>query len=140
MTDHTNTYPDLVNVEDWLNAKGYTGEAGACHQAMSLIRSQERRIAELEEEIRSDFKEATAALEAQAHRIAELEAALDNVLTGGNHLALLIGSDHPLHTASHEEAMAHYGSRDIYEIWCCWRTMMNAGPILAARAALEKKE
>jgi hypothetical protein len=48
MTDHTNTYPDLVNVEDWLNAKGYTGEAGACHQAMSLIRKQETRIAELE--------------------------------------------------------------------------------------------
>jgi hypothetical protein len=48
MTDHANTYPDLVNVEDWLNAKGYTGEAGACHQAMSLIRSQEKRIAELE--------------------------------------------------------------------------------------------
>ena len=115
MTDHTNTYPDLVNVEDWLNAKGYTGEAGACHQAMSLIRSQERRIA-------------------------ELEAALDSVLIGGNHLALLIGADHPLHTASHEEAMAHYGSRDIYEIWCCWRTMMNAGPVLAARAALEKKD
>lgn len=46
MTDHT--YPDLVNVEDWLNAKGYTGEAGACHQAMSLIRSQEKRIAALE--------------------------------------------------------------------------------------------
>jgi hypothetical protein len=47
MTGHPNTYPDLVNVEDWLNAKGYTGEAGACHQAMSLIRKQERRIAEL---------------------------------------------------------------------------------------------
>jgi len=50
MTDHTNTYPDLVNVEDWLNAKGYTGEAGACHQAMSLIRKQEKRIAEIEAE------------------------------------------------------------------------------------------
>ena len=48
MTDHTNTYPDLVNVEDWLNASGYTGEAGACHQAMSLIRKQENRIAALE--------------------------------------------------------------------------------------------
>jgi hypothetical protein len=47
MTDHTNTYPDLVNVEDWLNASGYTGEAGACHQAMSLIRKQEKRITDL---------------------------------------------------------------------------------------------
>lgn len=59
MTDHTNTYPDLVNVEDWLNAKGYTGEAGACHQAMSLIRKQELRIAELErenEELKKDLR------------------------------------------------------------------------------------
>jgi hypothetical protein len=47
MTDHTNTYPDLVNVEDWLNAKGYTGEAGACHQAMSLIRKLETQNEEL---------------------------------------------------------------------------------------------
>ena len=51
MTDHQNTYPDLANVEDWLNAKGYTGEAGACHAAMSLIRKLEARIAELEAEL-----------------------------------------------------------------------------------------
>jgi len=74
MTDHTNTYPDLVNVEDWLNAKGYTGEAGACHAAMSLIRRQEARIAELQQEVCSltrrdpdDDKDA---------RISELKAAL----------------------------------------------------------------
>jgi hypothetical protein len=56
MTDHTNTYPDLVNVEDWLNAKGYTGEAGACHQAMSLIRKQEKRIAALEAALREAYE------------------------------------------------------------------------------------
>ena len=74
MTDHTNTYPDLVNVEDWLNAKGYTGEAGACHQAMSLIRSQEKRIEDLRKEadmMHSEYKTARA-------RIAELEAALSD--------------------------------------------------------------
>lgn len=63
MTDHINTYPDLVNVEDWLNAKGYTGEAGACHQAMSLIRSQAKRIEELRKEadmMHSEYKTATA--------------------------------------------------------------------------------
>jgi uncharacterized coiled-coil DUF342 family protein len=70
MTDFFNTYPDLANVEDWLNAKGYTGEAGACHQAMSLIRSQEKRIADLRKEadmMHSEYKTARA-------RIAELEA------------------------------------------------------------------
>jgi hypothetical protein len=61
MTDHTNTYPDLVSVEDWLAAKGYTGEAGACHQAMSLIRSQEKCIADLRKEadmMHSEYKTA----------------------------------------------------------------------------------
>jgi chromosome segregation ATPase len=74
MTDHTNTYPDLVNVEDWLNAKGYTGEAGACHQAMSLIRSQEKRIADLRKEadmMHSEYKTACS-------RIAELEEQLSD--------------------------------------------------------------
>jgi hypothetical protein len=72
MTDFFNTYPDLANVEDWLNAKGYTGEAGACHQAMSLIRSQEKRIADLRKEadmMHSEYKTARA-------RIAELKSAL----------------------------------------------------------------
>lgn len=59
MTDHANTYPDLVNVEDWLNAKGYTGEAGACHQAMSLIRKQENLIAELEASLKVKSKRIT---------------------------------------------------------------------------------
>jgi chromosome segregation ATPase len=86
MTDFFNTYPDLANVEDWLNAKGYTGEAGACHQAMSLIRSQEKRIADLRKEadmMHSEYKTARAsindlkaALEAKDRRISELEKML----------------------------------------------------------------
>jgi len=70
MTDYTNTYPDLVNVEDWLNAKGYTGEAGACHAAMSLIRKQEARIEELEKMLALSLAVDVDALKA---RIAELE-------------------------------------------------------------------
>jgi hypothetical protein len=103
MTDHTNTYPDLVNVEDWLNAKGYTGEAGACHQAMSLIRSQEKRIAELETEVGKyvmrvfalmdllpdatlcgELQEATARRHEMPARIAELEAALKPFADAGS--------------------------------------------------------
>jgi hypothetical protein len=72
MTDYTNTYPDLVNVEDWLNASGYTGEAGACHQAMSLIRSQETRIAELEKMLA--VHRLAVDVDALKARINELEA------------------------------------------------------------------
>jgi hypothetical protein len=31
---YPNAYPGLASVEDWLNGRGYTGEAGACHEAM----------------------------------------------------------------------------------------------------------
>jgi succinate dehydrogenase/fumarate reductase-like Fe-S protein len=78
MTDHTNTYPDLVNVEDWLNAKGYTGEAGACHAAMSLIRKQETRIAELEKMLA--VHRLAVDVDALKARIAELTAALKLLL------------------------------------------------------------
>jgi hypothetical protein len=112
---------------------------------MSDISGLVKRLREHAENMYVDFlNEAADALEARAKeiaekdtRIAELEAALSSVLIGGNHLALLIGADHPLHTASHDEARAHYGSGDIYEIWCCWRAMMNAGPVLDASAALK---
>jgi len=59
---------------------------GACHQAMSLIRSQEKRIADLRKEadmMHSEYKtardrinELEAALEAKDRRIAELEKML----------------------------------------------------------------
>lgn len=88
MTDHANTYPDLVNVEDWLNAKGYTGEAGACHAAMSLIRKQERRIAELDGVIKSGIEHLKATddlITEYRARIAELEAALKPFSDAADH-------------------------------------------------------
>ena len=73
------TYPDLAKVEDWLNAKGYTGEAGACHAAMDKIREQARRIAELEEDCEMrravNFGQSQT-IDGYVARIAELEAAL----------------------------------------------------------------
>lgn len=68
-------------------------------------------------------------------RIAELEAALKEVLIGGNHVALLIGADHPTHEATHDYAREHYyaspvGCQEHYEAWCCWRTIMRARDVL----------
>jgi hypothetical protein len=68
------------------------------------------------------------------HRIEKLEAALRNVMIGGNHVALLIGVGHPPHTATHDKALTHYGAGDAYDAWCCWKTIMEA------RKALEGKD
>lgn len=52
--------------------------------------------------------------------------ALERVFIGGNHLGIIIGADHPPHTADHDEARKHYTDRpDIYEAWCCWKSIME---------------
>jgi len=65
--------------------------------------------------------------------IERLQKALESVLVGGNHLALLIGTNHPPYTASHDEALRHYKlepDHDTYEAWCCWRAIMQARDVL----------
>jgi hypothetical protein len=62
-----------------------------------------------------------------------LRAALQSVMVGGNHLACVIGPNHLLHSASYEDALKHYGPGDIYDVWCCWKNIMET------RAALGEK-
>ncbi len=71
---------------------------------------------------------------AAADEIEKLRAALQSVMVGGNHLACVIGPNHLLHSASYEDALKHYGPGDIYDVWCCWKNIMEA------RAALGEKE
>lgn len=70
----------------------------------------------------------------------EAVEAMERVATGGNHLGLIIGDDHPPHTASHDTAREHYFAQDQmdrYEAWCCWREMYPLVTALArCRAAL----
>lgn len=65
-----------------------------------------------------------------------LQADLESVLVAGNHLGNIIGgTDHPLHTASHDEAMEFYyvthpeGPNQLeanqYDAWCCWKVIME---------------
>jgi hypothetical protein len=67
---------------------------------------------------------------AQRLRISELEAALRNVMIGGNHVALLIGADHPPAEATCDMALEFYGPGEKYEAWCCWQAIMRARRVL----------
>lgn len=75
------------------------------------------------------------ALDAAQRENEKLRSALDGVMVGGNHLALLIGADHPPYTAKPDEALAHYGACDAYEAWCCWRSIMRARAILEGKTS-----
>lgn len=65
--------------------------------------------------------------------IREQQAALEGVMVGGNHLALLIGN-HPPAGTDIEAVQKHYlpHHQDMYEAWRCWNAIMQA------RAALTK--
>ena len=70
----------------------------------------------------------------QAARIAQLEAALQKVMIGGNHLATIIGATHPQAGTHPAGALKFYGPGHQYDAWCCWNAIM------VARAALEASD
>lgn len=56
-----------------------------------------------------------------------LANALHEVAVAGNHAALVIGANHPLYTATPDEASVHYGDDlDRYNVWVCWAMIMRA--------------
>jgi hypothetical protein len=63
---------------------------------------------------------ATELISVTAERDA-LREALKSVGVAGNHLGLLIGINHPLHTASYEDGLNHYGAGEDFEIWTAWK-------------------
>lgn len=65
-----------------------------------------------------------------AARIEQLEAALQKVMIGGNHLATIIGATHPQAGTHPAGALEFYGPGHQYDAWCCWNAIM------VARAAL----
>lgn len=84
------------------------------------------------------FKTEKEAVEAWNERaeddeIEKLRAALKSVMVGGNHLACVIGPNHLLHTASYEDALKHYGPGVIYDVWCCWKNIMEARAVLGEK-------
>jgi hypothetical protein len=81
-----------------------------------------------------DETEARKAMSEAADLIERLAEALERVMIGGNHVALLIGMPHPPATATHEEAREHYRTRlESYEAWCCWKTIMEARRALSGK-------
>ena len=81
----------------------------------------------------------TAYLRNHADAIEALVKAAEGVLTGGNHLALLIGN-HPPAGTDIEVVQRHYlpHHQKMYEAWCCWNTIMRLRDALAALDAAGK--
>jgi len=81
------------------------------------------------EYVRNDIAATEAdALRAENERLRE---ALEGVLVGGNHLEAWLPIPHPPLSGEPSTALEQLGAGIAYDIWCCWRSIMQA------RAALE---
>jgi hypothetical protein len=87
----------------------------------------------------SDICGLTAALDEANARAKRMREALESVMVGGNHLALLIGADHPSFEDDYDTARAHYDGGDQFEAWCCWRSIMQARRALATLPDSDKR-
>jgi len=70
--------------------------------------------------------------------IQRLRELLDRVMVGGNHLAnVLIGklgggfADRYPPSMDAHDALEAIGANDEYEVWCCWRAIMQARAALS---------
>ena len=70
-------------------------------------------------------------IDAQAAKIKALVKALNGVMIGGNHLATWLPIDHAPFEADPLTVLEQMGAGMEYDIWCCWRSIMQARPVLA---------
>ena len=82
--------------------------------------------------ILAHIRELEARVEVAEARISSLYALFEVVFVGGNHLVEVIGPDHPPAGTEYEKVMGHYKSRQKFNSWCAWNSIM------IAREALEK--
>ena len=108
---------------------------------LATISIQDKRIAELEAALerserlhKEDHEKLQSWVKGSGPLIAELEAklakareGLEGVFIGGNHLALIIGVDHPTYTTDHFEALEFYGEDRLteYNAWSAWAAIMR---------------
>lgn len=112
-------------------------------------------LADTLEEALTAHSELAAAREREAGLLAlveRLRESIDRIMTGGNHLAsALIGilgageDTFPLFTTPHEKAREIIKDADHYDLWCCWKVLMEERSVLmlpppAALEALRRRE
>jgi hypothetical protein len=125
---------DLVErLREYAEGVEYSSDERILKEAADRIEQLEADLSDALTDLntaRQDNASCTVHIHNQADRIAQLEAALRNVMIGGNHIALLIGPNHPPVGTDHRRVLEFYGAGYQYDAWCCWNAIM------AARAAV----
>ena len=63
--------------------------------------------------------------------LAKAVEALEEIMVGGNHLAVWLPDNHPPADVEPLVALEKIGAGVSYDVWCCWRSIMLARTTLA---------
>ena len=114
---------------------GWEPEQEAEHSLYDEVRAEPfyeppRNLGELLDQVYTDI---SIAADKKSPEFVALVEACKHVLTGGNHVALLIGSNHPPYMATLHQVSSFYLPHhpDKYEAWICWRSIMQLRDCLA---------
>jgi hypothetical protein len=74
---------------------------------------------------------AKARIEALEAKLAKAVGALDGCMIGGNHLVTWLPENHLPVDTDPLAALVRHGAGVSHDIWCCWRSIMQARTTLA---------
>lgn len=108
----------------------------AAEELLREIRDGEVNAEDEADKFLRDDRESALAASRRAN--AMLREALERCLVGGNHLGLYKTEKWPDPEAESETALRILCATQEYDVWCCWRAIMNARPAFESTAAEHK--
>lgn len=113
--------------DDRIGIRGATQKKVNCSEWFPVFRGYGDRpknlIALFKHEYNASF---FCEIDADRKTIQQQAAMIERILTGGNHLALWLGENHPPYSATNGDALEHYGPGRNYDTWCYWKIIMDA--------------
>jgi hypothetical protein len=77
------------------------------------------------------YGDAADRIEALEAKLAKTEKALEGCMIGGNHLVTWLPENHLPADTDPLAALVRHGAGVSHDIWCCWRSIMQARAALA---------
>ena len=89
------------------------------------------KCARQDAELAADWDETADRIEALEAKLAKAVEALEGCMIGGNHLVTWLPENHLPADTDPLAALVRHGAGVSHDIWCCWRSIMQARSTLA---------
>jgi chromosome segregation ATPase len=117
--------------QHWDSFVHWRKEADSRSEQLAAAREDAKEAEAYAEELEANALANRVAIMRLEAKLAKAVEALESVMVGGNHLAILLPDTFPPAETKPLDALEIMGAGDSYEVWCCWRSIMLARATLA---------